>query len=192
MNRPLLIATGLFYVGLGFLLLLSTPQAMPLHNLFASLIAAELTRILFAVGLIAAGVATLGGSLWFHCYRLRQLAAGMRAGSMCGLTLLLYLAFLFIPGDETVAGLMIFTYLSLLALMTTPPAVPEPLVQALHEVQAQQQEAHDAAPDSPTAFSDWGRVDWRLRDRLRQSADTPSERNRRHAANAPRRQQSAT
>lgn len=187
MNRPMLLATGIFYVGLGVLLLISTPQAMPLHNLFAALIAAEATRIFFSCGLIVAGVTTLGGTLCFHCYQLRQIAAGMRAGSMCGLTLLLYLAFLFIPRGETVAGLMIFTYLSLLALMTTPPAVPEPLVQALHEVQAQQQEAHDATSTPPSTFSDWGRVDWRLRDRLRQSADAPSERNRRHAANAPRR-----
>lgn len=188
MNRPLLIATGLFYVGLGFLLLLSTPQAMPLHNLFASLIAAGLTRILFAVGLIAAGVATLGGAACFHCYLLRQIAAGMRAGSMCGLTLLLYLAFLFIPHAETVAGLMIFTYLSLLALMTTPPAVPEPLVHALDTIHMQQasQEGHDATAIPPTPFSDRGRIDWRLRDRLRQPSDAPPERDRGHVRNLAR------
>lgn len=122
MSRPLLLVTGVFYLFMGYTLVL-----LPIHHLtiirstFEAIATNDFTQYFLGVSLLTAGAFTLVAAFAYRNNIARIVAAGLRAGSMCGLEILVILVWLFLPNGSFLS-VIIFGYLSILSLLTLPPS----------------------------------------------------------------------
>ena len=133
MSRPTLFVTGVFYTLLGVGLITATPRHLALvRSTFEAFANSHLTLLVLGLLLLAAGIATLLSFQFYNAHRVRVIAAGLRAGSMAVLELLVVLVYAFLP-TGSITAVIIFGYLFTLSLLTLPPPV-EPINSAIDAI----------------------------------------------------------
>ena len=130
MSRPALFVTGVFYTLLGVALLTATPRHLSLvRSTFEAFANSQATLDALGFLLILAGIATLLSFRFYLVRPVRTIAAGLRAGSMAVLELLVVLVYAFLP-NGSITAVIIFGYLFALSLLTLPPPI-EPVNAAI-------------------------------------------------------------
>ena len=124
-SRPLLLVTGVFYIFLGYVMMVVPVRRLSLiKTIIDAITSSSFTYRLIGASLLVAGVLTAIAAINYSAKRIRIAAAALRAGSMSALEILVILVTILLPNGSFIS-VVVFGYLAILSFLTLPPSQSE-------------------------------------------------------------------